>query len=222
MKSSCVICGVDEAGKGSVLGPMVVAAVGIEDEDALSGIPVRDSKLLSPKQRENLCQKISDRCRISTIIISAERIDTSRAGITMNECVARAHAAAIRRLQPETAYVDACDVNPERYARMVTAHLKKPCRIISEHRADRTYPVVSAASIVAKVVRDAEIRNLSLRYGNIGSGYPSDEQTVLYLTSYLKQHRSAPSFARKSWRTVKQLAAQTEQISLFTDQSGES
>jgi ribonuclease HII len=210
-----VICGVDEAGKGSVLGPMVIAAVGADSEEILSDLPVKDSKLLSPKKRESLCQEIIRLCRVATVILPADMIDEHRKSISMNGCVAQAHAEAIRKIRPETAYVDACDVNPERYSRMVQSHLRTPCRIISEHRADQTYRIVSAASIVAKVVRDREIARLADDFGPIGSGYPSDPETIAFLSSYIEEHRRPPSCARKSWKTVSLLMARHSQSRLF-------
>lgn len=209
-----VICGVDEAGKGAVLGPMVIAAVGAEDENILFGLPVKDSKQLSAGQREALYPEITGRCRVATVIVPAVQIDISRADITMNECVARAHAAAIRKIGPDTAYVDACDVNTARYAAMVKSHIPLPCTIISEHRADDRYRIVSAASIVAKVVRDAEIRRLSDEHGAIGSGYPSDPVTIAYLSAYIREHNAPPPFARRSWKTVGHLLEKKEQSRL--------
>lgn len=213
--SGTVICGVDEAGKGSVLGPMVVAAAGADSEDVLADLPVKDSKLLSAMQREHLYGEIIQRCTIATVIIPAGQIDTSRQTISMNECVARAHAAVIRQIRPETAYVDACDVNALRYAQMVLAHLPDPCRVVSEHKADETYRIVSAASIVAKVTRDREVAALCGEYGAVGSGYPSDPVTIAFLESYIGQHRCPPACARKSWKTVSVLMAKRSQMKLF-------
>lgn len=210
-----MICGVDEAGKGSVLGPMVVAGVGVPAEDVLDGLPVRDSKILSLRQRETLYGEIIQRCRIATIIISPEKIDVSRARISMNECVARAHAAAIMALEPDIAFVDACDVNEIRYARMVSSFLPSPCRIVSEHKADETYRIVSAASIVAKVVRDREVDLLKEEYGAVGSGYPSDPETIAFLEAYVDEHHRPPACARKSWKTITALIAKRSQTNLF-------
>lgn len=214
MKPICVICGVDEAGKGSVLGPMVIAGVGVRSRDLIEGLGLRDSKQLSPEERERLFALIKKMCRTATVIIPAEEIDLIRRDMTMNACVARAHAAVIVRLEPETAYVDACDVNPFRYAEMVRNHLTAACEIVSEHHADSTYPVVSAASIVAKVTRDREIAKLAKKYGKIGSGYPSDPETVAYLVSYIDEHGVPPPIARKSWKTVSALLAKKSQSSL--------
>ena len=209
-----MICGVDEAGKGSVLGPMVVAAVGAQSADIFSDLGVKDSKKLTQKERERLFSLRKKRCRIATIVIPAEEIDAIRREMTMNACVARAHAQLIEKLAPATAYIDACDVNPLRYAQTVRSHLTLPYEIVSEHHADSTYPVVSAASIVAKVTRDREISKISKKFGEIGSGYPSDPITIAYLSTYIDEHRVPPLIARKSWKTVIAMLAKKSQSSL--------
>ena len=210
-----MICGVDEAGKGSVLGPMVIAAVGIASEDALADLGVNDSKLLPQKERERLYSLIRKRCRITTVKLDAEEIDSVRTQMTLNSAVARAHARAISRLSPSCAYVDACDVNAFRYAEMVKNNLDLECEIVSEHHADEKFPVVSAASIVAKVTRDRAISVLAKKYGEIGSGYPSDPVTIRYLTAYIEDHRHPPPIARKSWKTVSAILAKRSQSQLF-------
>jgi ribonuclease HII len=209
-----VICGVDEAGKGSVLGPMVVAAVGVRSADVFVDLGVKDSKQLSPSERERLFPLIKKRCKVATVVIPAEEIDAIRREMTMNACVARAHAQVICKLAPATAYVDACDVNPLRYAETVRSHLTIACEIVSEHHADDTYPIVSAASIIAKVTRDREIVKLAKKYGVIGSGYPSDPITIAYLSAYIDEHPSPPPIARKSWKTVSTMMGKKSQSSL--------
>lgn len=210
-----MICGVDEAGKGSVLGPLVVAGIGVSSEERLADLGVKDSKLLPPRERERLYREIRKRCRVATVVINAQEIDTIRAEMTMNACVARAHARVIQKLSPACAYVDACDVNCFRYAEMVRQHLPRPCEIVSEHHADGKFLVVSAASIIAKVVRDREIKKLALQYGEIGSGYPSDPVTIRWLTGYIGEHPAPPPIARRSWKTVGTLLAQKTQRSLL-------
>lgn len=209
-----MICGVDEAGKGSVLGPMVVAAVGAQSADVFSDLGVKDSKDLTQKERERLFSLIKKRCRIAMVVIPAEEIDAIRREMTMNACVARAHAQVIEKLAPATAYIDACDVNPFRYAQTVRSHLTVPCELVSEHHADSTYPVVSAASIVAKVTRDREITKISKKFGEIGSGYPSDPITISYLSTYIDEHRAPPPIARRGWKTVIVMLAKKSQSSL--------
>jgi ribonuclease HII len=208
-----VICGVDEAGKGSVLGPMVVAGIGVSSEERLSDLGVKE--LLSPKERERLYKEIRKRCKVATVTIDAQEIDAIRTEMTMNACVARAHAQVITKLSPTCAYVDACDVNCFRYAEMVRVHLTLPCEIVSEHHADEKFMVVSAASIVAKVVRDREIIKLAKKYGEIGSGYPSDPVTIRWLTGYIGEHPSPPPVARRSWKTVSAILAKKTQRSLM-------
>jgi ribonuclease HII len=209
-----VICGVDEAGKGSVLGPMVIAAVGIASEDILEGIRVRDSKLLSVKERERLYKIIRKKCQVATVKLDAEQIDIMRRDMTLNEAVARSHAQVIVKLSPDYAYLDACDVNTFRYAEMVKNHLVLPCEIISEHHADEKFPVVSAASIIAKVTRDRAIATLAKKYGTIGSGYPSDPVTIRFLNSYIDEHHVPPPIARKSWKTISAILSKKSQRSL--------
>jgi len=181
---------------------MVIAAVGASSVDFLSRMGVNDSKMLSPQERERLYPLIRKRCKVAIVVIPAHEIDAIRQEMTMNACVARAHAEVIRRLSPTVAYIDACDVNPLRYAENVKSYLGTPCELVSEHHADRTYPVVSAASIIAKVIRDREIQKLARTYGAIGSGYPSDPVTITYLNAYIEAHSAPPPIARKSWKTV--------------------
>jgi len=205
---------VDEAGKGSVLGPMVVAAVGVTSENVFAEFEVADSKLLSPRMRERLYAIIRKRFSVATVRIDAHEIDEIRMGMTMNACVARAHAQVIDKLSPTLAYVDACDVNAVRYADMVKSHLEQSCEIVSEHNADQNFKVVSAASIVAKVTRDRAIAALSKKYGNIGSGYPSDPVTIAFLSDYIDEYKCPPPIARKSWKTITAMLGKKQQSQL--------
>ena len=88
-------------------------------------------------------------------------------------------------------------------------------KIISEHKADINYPVVSAASVIAKVERDAEIKKLSEKFGDVGSGYPHDDETIAFLRKYLLKYNELPPFARKSWETIKALQSEKFQKKLF-------
>ncbi len=204
----------DEAGKGSVLGPMIVAAVGVSSENVFADFEVADSKELSPRLRERFYAIIRKRFCVATVRVDAHEIDEIRRGMTMNACIARAHAQAINKISPSIAYVDACDVNALRYAVMVKSHLEQSCEIVSEHNADKTFKVVSAASIVAKVTRDRAITALSKKYGDIGSGYPSDPVTIEFLSSYIDKHKCPPPIARKSWKTITALLGKKQQSQL--------
>ncbi len=206
-----MICGVDEAGKGSVLGPMAVAAVGCRATEDLEALPIRDSKVLRPKQREALYEILLRDFSIAIVMIDAAGIDDARTRMSMNQCVAELHAEALMGLRPESAYVDACDVNAERYGRTVAGYLDYPCNIVAEHRADARYKIVGAASVVAKVTRDRAIRELEEQFGKVGSGYPSDPVTIEFLRGYIREYGNPPPCARRSWKTVTNLSQTTMQ-----------
>lgn len=210
-----VICGIDEAGKGSVLGPMVIGGVSAPDMDVVASTGVADSKTLSRKRRETLYSEITEHFNFASKIISAEEIDNLRAEMSMNDIVAQAHAEVIRKLPSGTAFVDACDVNAQRYGRTVARYVGEGYSIISEHKADTRYPVVSAASVVAKVTRDRCIDLLHEEFGNFGSGYPSDSLTIQFLEDYIMEYGMPPSCARMSWETTRRIMDRLSQSSLF-------
>jgi ribonuclease HII len=205
-----VICGVDEAGKGAVLGPLVVAGVACESDGEAEAVGAQDSKTLSPGRREEIYAEILARFRIATRVLQPERID-ARPRFSLNTCIARMHAGVVSDLGPDLAILDACDVDAGRYGRTVARFLTRRCKIVSEHGADGTHPVVGAASIVAKVMRDRAIASLALEHGEIGSGYPSDPVTVAYLRDYLRSRRAPPPFARWSWETTRSLVSELHQ-----------
>ena len=197
-----MICGVDEAGRGPVLGPLVVCGVCVEDDKALRRLKVRDSKKLTPAKREELAPKIRKIARIELVEIPAAQIDGLRERMSLNKLEARIFASIIDSLCPKTAFVDAADVDEENFGRMVKRSLIHDVELISEHKADDTYPVVSAASIVAKVQRDARIKEIEVEVGEpIGTGYASDPATIEFLERWTKDKKSFPPHTRKSWLT---------------------
>jgi ribonuclease HII len=203
-----LVGGVDEAGRGSVMGPLVVAGVSVQKKylSRLRRAGVRDSKLLSPKARCQLFRKIVDLAEHICIFKSdCNEVDHYVSSNMLNKLEAKAMAAVIDSIYAARVYVDACDVNSKRYKECVECHLPigpKP-RILSLHHCDRTNTVVSAASIVAKVIRDAEIQKIRLLHKEIGSGYPCDKKTVGFIAQWISNHHSAPPFVRKSWKPVR-------------------
>ena len=198
------ILGVDEAGRGSVLGPMVIAGVIVPEKMnlVLERMGVKDSKRIVPNRRMILSRKLKKMFKYDMIIISACEIDQMRAdGINLNEIEKNAMEELILRLKPQKAIVDAVDVKPERFQ-------KKLCQdtgfdVIAEHKADDNYIQVSAASIIAKVERDTQIAEINkefIKNGGIGSGYPSDPTTKKFLANYT--YDEMPDFVRRSWNTV--------------------
>jgi len=201
-----MICGVDEAGRGPVLGPLVICAVSVDDEQALKRLGVKDSKKLSPAKREDLEPRIRKLAHVELVEISADELDTLMEDLTLNEIEAMKFAELVERMSPEVAYLDAADASEENFARMVMACLKCEPRIVSKHKADIDFPVVSAASIVAKVARDARIKEIEIEIGEpIGSGYASDENTMAFLQKYTKKNGTLPPHTRKRWLPAKNI-----------------
>ena len=132
-----IVCGVDDAGRGSVLGPLVIAGISIERSKIkhLSKIGVRDSKQLSPARRENLYKKIIDIVDDYYVAkISPRLIDQSVRKNQLNNLEAQYMAKVISKLKPDSSYVDSCDVNPIRFGKKISK-LAQSGRIYSRHHA---------------------------------------------------------------------------------------
>ncbi len=204
-----MIAGIDEAGKGPVLGPMCVAGVLLSEKkmDALSKIGVKDSKQLSAKRREVLAveiKKIADKYFI--LEVSPAQIDELRKIMTMNEIMVVCYAKVLEELKPDRAFVDAADVIAARFGENIKKKYCREIEITSEHEADKKYPIVSAASILAKVQRDTLVKKLEKKAGvEIGSGYPADPKTIKFLENWIREHGELPDFARSSWETSKKM-----------------
>jgi ribonuclease HII len=202
-----LVAGVDEAGRGCVIGPLVVAGVMVKSENLqfLTDLGVKDSKLLTPKKREALYPAILSLTeKYQTIKVLPFQIDrvveSARRLHKLNRLEAQTMAQIIADLKPDEAYVDAADTVEHRFGNHIKECLKIKTRIISKHKADRIYPIVSAASIIAKVERDREIASLKLEYGDFGSGYLTDEKTMIFLKQLLEKNGEYPDFVRKSWK----------------------
>lgn len=206
---SLMIAGIDEAGKGPVLGPMCVAGVMMDEKklDALSRIGVKDSKQLTAKKREALAveiKKLADKYFI--LEVSPTQIDELRKIMTMNEIMVVCYAKVLEELKPDRAFVDAADVIAARFGENIKKKYSREIEITSEHNADEKYPIVSAASILAKVQRDALVKKLEKEAGvEIGSGYPADPKTIKFLENWIREHGTLPDFARSSWETSKKM-----------------
>jgi ribonuclease HII len=212
-----LISGVDEAGRGPVIGPLVIAGVMFEEADLpkLVDLGVKDSKLLSPQKRETLAQQIKELALIHhTVWLSPAEIDrvveSKRKLHKLNRLEAQAMAKVISILKPDVVYVDASDVLADRFAEHIAENLEFSPKIVSEHKADVKYPVVSAASIIAKVERDKAICQLQKKHGNIGCGYPSDPNTIKFLENWINKFGSYPDFVRKSWKTAKRVKSKRD------------
>ena len=212
-----LVAGVDDAGRGSVIGPLTIAGVLMKEEDLpqLKELGVKDSKLLSPHRRETLAVEIKRIVqKYSVIKLSPKEIDkvveTGTKLHRLNRLEAQTMAKVIEMLKPHIAYVDASDVLEERFKQHILECLTFKVEIVSEHKADRTYPIVSAASIIAKVERDKEIAELASKYGDLGCGYPTDPKTISFLQQCLEKQGEYPDFVRKSWKPAKKAKSEND------------
>ncbi len=200
--------GVDEAGRGCLLGPLVVAGVSVSRAGAreLRQLGVRDSKLLSRSQRESLYPeilKVAEKVHwekirpseIDAVVSKGKRLRK------LNYLEAVYFARVIDNLSATRVTVDASDIVPERFRDDVARNLRSKCTVIARHKADRDFPVVSAASIVAKVERDREVALLRKAHGDFGSGYPSDPATRSFFAERMRRGEPLPGYVRKSWKT---------------------
>ena len=208
--------GVDEAGRGPVLGPLVVAACAVPDADLplLVEAGVRDSKLLIATKRTALAAWFSDQkeargWRSCTVVIDAEAVDHALADDGLNWLEVRGFARAINGLglsRDVHLVADACDVNAQRFTHRITDRLNGwpwPNAVMeSEHKADSNHPVVAMASILAKHRRDQAMAAMADRVGYpIGSGYPSDPAAMAALERLIGPEHIDPD-VRWSWATV--------------------
>lgn len=219
-----LILGIDDAGRGPIIGPMVIAGclVTKEIETEFKEKGVKDSKQLSPKRREVLAKLIKEKAIAYHIVkIEPEEIDMRNgSGTNLNYLEAIKMAEIINALNKKNekikVFIDCPSVN----IRSWTSYLKKyienseNLEIIAEHKADINYPCVSAASILAKTIRDEEIEKLKKKLGiDFGSGYSSDPLTCKFLKEYSKKHEHDGIF-RKTWQTWKDLCSNNKQKKL--------
>ncbi len=217
------IAGVDEAGRGPMIGPLVVCGVLVASDklDMMSKLGIRDSKTLSVKKRESLDTEIRQLAtKIEIESIKASKIDLLRAKkVTLNEIEIRAFVQVVTKLQPEKLYLDAADVIAERFGAVIgerSGLSSMGCEIVSEHKADSKYIIVAAASIVAKVKRDSEIRRLHKKFGDFGSGYPSDPKSIAFVKQLVQSGEKLPDIIRASWKSISRISEDitTEQTTL--------
>lgn len=227
-----MLAGVDEAGRGPVLGPLVVAAVLVESDRSLRKLGVKDSKLLTPKKREELEPAIRKLAlRVETRIVPAEELNVRMPKQNLNEIEVDAFAELLQRIfhapPPRkrplkegapalTAVLDACDVNAERFGHNVAKRVTHTCAIHAMHEADARHPIVAAASIVAKVERDRLMRLLHAEHGPCGSGYSHDVITQEWLKGYVATNKRLPPFARREWETARRLIPRDHTLHEFS------
>lgn len=200
-----MFCGIDEAGRGSVMGPLVVGAVFCEDDKDLVALGVKDSKRLTPKARERIFSEMAGVADYTIVTVSAGEIDARRAKESLNEIEMSMFAEAAGHRKVSRIYADCPDVNESGFSNRLSV-LTGNVKVIGRHGADDTFPVVSAASIVAKVTRDRMVEEISQEFGvSIGSGYPSDAETMDFIEKWIKRYGVSPKHTRNSWEPVKRM-----------------
>ena len=197
-----LICGIDDAGRGPVIGPMIMAGVLIEDIDLdkLKTIGVKDSKLLSQTRREELFKEIIKIVKDYKIIkIYPDEIDKALFSDTsnLNNLEGEKMAEIINYLRPEKVIVDCPSTNKKAFTDFLNKRMKVKTEILCEHKADFLFCEVSAASILAKCAREEEMEVMRKKLGiECGSGYPADPVTKEFLKNNWEKY---PEIFRKSW-----------------------
>ena len=205
------IAGVDEAGRGPMIGPMVICGILVDPNrlHELVEIGAKDSKSLTHRRRlqlKPLIEKITMKVEVRTV--SALDIDHLRKRTTLNEIEVSEFASIVKALNPREVYLDAADVKADRFGNKIgklSGIATKGAKIVSEHKADAKYPIVSAASIIAKVERDLTIERYHQKYGDFGSGYPNDPKTIKFVRALIRNGKKFPPIIRNSWESVRKI-----------------
>ena len=223
------VIGIDDAGRGPVLGPMVLAGVlfKADEEEILKKAGVKDSKKILPKKRDEIAGRIKEMCQYYSEQVSPEDIDSGLGvGKNLNQVEAIMAAKIINYLlkkipqnEDVSVIIDCPSVNCEAWKEYVETYVEESVRqrvkISAEHKADDNHIVVGAASIIAKTTRDAELENIRQKIGiNCGSGYASDPKTREFLQTYPEKYRGM-NIIRESWGTFKKIQENKVQETLF-------
>ena len=206
-----IIGGIDEAGRGPVIGPLVISAVSFKENKIkeLERLGVKDSKKLNPQKRRNLEVKIKDLSTDYQIKeIKPEKIDNIRSKSNLNQFEANLFLKLLKNLKADTLYSDWIDRN---FKKKLSNNFDKDITV--KRKADELFLPVSAASILAKVKRDQTVNKINSKNPDapaIGSGYPSDEKTQKFLKWWYEENNNFPNFARKSWKTLDKIRTEVE------------
>ena len=202
-----------------MIGPLVIAGISFDPTglESIRNEGITDSKKLSVQKRETLYTKILQSavsvfvCRISPITID-NYVNYKK----LNVLESRFMTIIADNLRADKIIIDACDVKPDRFKQSVLKNLtSKSVKIYCFHKADTDNLIVSAASIIAKVTRDREIKKIEETLcKKIGSGYPSDPSTKLFLRNHLFDSENK-KYIRFSWSPVKNMINECAQTKLF-------
>ena len=214
------VVGIDEAGRGPVVGSMFIGGFMVDEEDLdkVENLGVKDSKKLSDKKRENLAEKLREMGEPFLKEITASEIDDLREVMTLNEIEIQGFTDVIERSDADRIIVDLPEPDGDRFIRKMKKEL--PARFenrdfTAEHEADDNFPIVSAASIIAKSARENHVDELKKKYGyDFKSGYPHDSPTIEFLEKYVEEKGELPKETRRSWSTAERILQESEQSGL--------
>jgi ribonuclease HII len=207
--------------KGAVIGPLVVCGFLTTRNkiEKLKKLGVKDSKELPAEKRKKLAKEIEKLGDVIVLKIPACKIDANRKhGVNLNLLEAKKMAEIIDMLKPDKAIIDTPGTNTKKFEDEIRSYLEnKNVKLICENFADKNYPIVSAASIIAKVERDKSIRELEKKIGRpIGVGYSHDSRTIEFLEKLVKEKDDKlPPYVRKTWDTVEQMVKRHRQRKIF-------
>jgi len=211
--------GIDEAGRGSVIGPLVIAGISFDSTgiESIRNEGITDSKKLTVRKRETMYTKILQSA-VSVFVcrINPMTIDKYVSHKKLNVLESRFMTITADNISADKIIIDACDVKPDRFKQSILKNLtNKSVKIYCFHKADADNLIVSAASVIAKVTRDREIKKIEeILCKKIGSGYPSDPSTKLFLRNHLFNNETK-EYIRFSWNPVKNLMNECAQTKLF-------
>jgi len=204
----------------AVIGPLIIAGVSIDsdNERIFRKHGVKDSKILAHTKRIRLAKSIEEIAKdVIVIKVSACRIDNYRkTGVSLNKLEAIKFADIVNYLNPERAFIDSPDTDPEKLRLFLKKMVNNGSDLVVEHKADVNYPVCSAASIIAKVAREEEVKKLKGKYGDFGSGYTSDTKSIDWLKDWRGNNKHFPEIVRKSWITSELIDNEKKQLRLGT------
>ncbi len=210
---SSITIGIDEAGRGPVIGDLLLVIIGFNTNDLshLETMGVRDSKELSPITRKKLFKKILEYSLIIyTASISPRTIDRFNINKIIYEQIVQGLTILSKILNPYNNIKIIIDeikgYDKKLRNKIYSIFANKNIDVIIEPHADKNYVAVSAASIVAKYIRDENISVLKHLYGEMGSGYPSDQKTINWIKQIYETLEVPPPFIRLSWATLKKIA----------------
>ena len=213
--ASNFIAGIDEAGRGPVIGPLIVcAATSSKNEEELAKIGVRDSKVLLPAKRESLFSELQNFCSFYFVILSAKELNVLMDKKSLNQIEAEAMVELMKKSKTKETIIDMPDRSLETFSKRLTDLGISKSSFKASHKADQLFPIVSTASIGAKSVRELEIEKIKKDIGfDFGSGYPADPKTEKVLSDPEKRSK-LQKYLRTKWKTLDKYSQDYKQKNL--------